>query len=388
MPRCEMRRCVSFKTDSIDRDKADGTQQSRSTITWLEKSRTSLERQKRQERSIERSAILRAHRNEECKFACKLTMIGACRVCHLMPRSSIIQHVYDRCERQWGETWDRCLSLSLSLSLSQPLCRCTLHGSPYVNTHMERRVAWKCAADAGPCTRAYVFFTFPHTNTDTFAQRDVSPEKKSSSKDYPSDIRGTIDIGGGGVRFLGSCRLARAIARAKENGRIDERIFNLADADWARDRQVGEPSPLHRSLDRPLVAAAHRSPPLTAAHRRSPLTVFSILVSFASLASAPSFLLSPPSPAPPSLPRPSLLVLLLRSFRRAYARLRAAEPALPPDKLDNRAYDGVSEHDREAIERHSRMDVFGSFSGSCTKSVSRLAISPWDWEEMNREPDG
>jgi len=68
----------------------------------------------------------------------KLTMIGARRVSHLMPRSSIIQHVY---RIGANESAEIAVSLSLSLSVSQPLCRCTLHESPYVNTHMERRVA-------------------------------------------------------------------------------------------------------------------------------------------------------------------------------------------------------------------------------------------------------
>jgi len=305
MPRCEMRRCVSFKTDSIDRDKADGTQQSRSTITWLEKSRTSLERQKRQERSIERSAILRAHRNEECKFACKLTMIGACRVCHLMPRSSIIQHVYDRCERQWGETWDRCLSLSLSLSLSVSAA-VSLHPARITirkHTHGETRGV-KMRRRRGSVHTCVCFLHFStHKHRYVRAAWCISRKKiflERLSERYPRDHRYRR-----GWRSLPRIVPARTRDRESEGERENRRTDFQPGGRRLSPRPAGRwavaPPPVPRSATR------CRRSPLTTAHRRSPpLTAHRILHSrFLRLTCLCAFFPPFPPPPPPLPPSPA-----------------------------------------------------------------------------------
>lgn len=107
-------------------------------------------------------------------------------------------------------------------------------------------------------------------------------------------------------------RVLYSYAPQLEGKRSDGRIFNLADTDWAHDRQVGEPSPL--STLRSLVRCR------TTTGRRSPCTVFSILISLASLAS-PLLLLCPPFVVP---------------YVRASLR-SPAETALPPGKLGESA---------------------------------------------------
>lgn len=200
---------------------------------------------------------------------------------YVSPNAVVVDHpeAYPRKIQSVWLTTTRKLKIAVSLF-------CTLHSqhkSPYVNTHFKETRAAKTRWHMHTSVR---LLTFPHTvetQIPRFARDRFSVfpnyrccEKKIIlmivDKRLSVLISKVIDRLTTVVTSPGSCvsgdafipskvdkrtrkrarcsRLARAVARVKEDKRSDEQIFNLANADWAYDRQVGEPLPLHRLIGR------------------------------------------------------------------------------------------------------------------------------------------
>jgi len=230
------------------------------------------------------------------------------------------------------------LSLSLSLSVSTAV---SLHPARITirkHTHGETRGVKMRRVHAGSvhtCVRFLHFSTHKHRYV---CARFARSETYLPKKNFPRRIIRAISAGPSICRWdRGDARPSVLAFASSKRCRTDRAGSHARSRER---RRTGEATDGFSTWRTPLTA--HRSP-LTA--HRSPLTAHRVLHSrFLCLTYLRCVLSLLPSPL---LPRPA------SSLLSSCVRESPAEPALSPDKLDNRANDGLSERDRPVFERHS-----------------------------------